>query len=897
MTWRRFFHRSRRHAEFRGEVESYIDHETDENIARGMTPADARAAAQRRFGNLSLTLEKEYRMNSIPVLDTFFQDLKYSLRQIKAQPGFAAAAVLSLALGIGANTAIFTLTDQIIVRLLPVPDPVSLVQLRVDGGRVGSNNGDGTHTFSYPTFQALRDKQTVFTGITGAVIASASLTAGDRPEMIRLGLVDGNYFQVFGIGARLGRLLTPDDNTKPNGHPVAVLQYDFWRTNYQSNPAIVGQTIRLNGSPFNVIGVAAEGFEGTSVGFPVRIWIPVMMRPTISPTNPRLDNERDSWFYPYARLKPGVSMQQAEAAMRVLYRQRQEEELANPLFTQFPQLRDSFLKQTFRLESAEQGDGGLRGRFERPLIVLQWLVAAVLLIACSNVAGLLLARGASRQREIAIRRAIGAGRGRIAAQLLTESALLAGMGGIAGVAIGAWLSKTLLASLPFDPANFTISAIPDLRVLGFALVVTALTALFFGLAPAWQNSAVAPATTLRSEAAGIVGGSASVRLRKAFVALQVGLSVLLLLGAGLFVKTLQNLRQIDLGIKTENVVTLGVSPAFPYDPARKLQLFRELMENLGRVPGVSAVGANRTQLFMGGRSDGSVTIPDVPENSRPQSFFNWITPGYFEALGIPMKAGRAFSWADWGAGRRLAVMNEQIVKEYYNNQPPLGRSFGRGMRVALDTEIVGVFGNSRYHDVRGEVPRQTFMNMDSEIANTTSINIYARATGDPRTVMAAIRTEITRTDPNLVVSGMRTLDEQINSRIVNERLLSFLSAGFAVLATILAVIGLYGVLTFVVARRTREIGIRMALGAEAWTVVRLIVFESAGVILFGIAAGVAAGYGLGKYIENQLFGVKADDALVFGLTITALLAAAAFATLIPAHRATRIDPANALRTD
>jgi predicted permease len=897
MSWRRFLQRSRRHAEFQGEIESYLAHEIDANIARGMTPAESRSAAQRRFGNLSLALEKEYRMNSIPVLDTLWQDLKYSFRQIKAQPGFAAAAVLSLALGIGANTAIFTLTDQIIVRLLPVPDPKSLVQLRVEGGRVGSNSGDGVHTFSYPTFQALRERQTVFTGLTGQVISGASLTGADRPEVVRINLVDGNYFQVFGVGARLGRLLTPDDNVNPKGHPVAVLQYEFWRDKYQSNPGIVGQTIRLNGSPFNVIGVAAEGFEGTTVGFPVRIWVPVMMRPVISPTNPRLDNERDSWFYLYGRLKPGVSMQQAEAAMRVLYRQRQEEELANPLFTQFPQLRDSFLKQTFRLESAEQGDGGLRSRFESPLLVLQWLVAAVLLIACSNVAGLLLARGASRQREIAIRRAIGAGRTRIAAQLLTESALLAGVGGVAGVAIGAWLTKSLLASLPFDPANFTISPLPDLRVLGFALIVTALTALFFGLVPAWQNSAVAPASTLRSEAAGIAGGSTSVRLRKLFVALQVGLSVLLLLGAGLFVKTLRNLRQIDLGIKTDNVVTMGISPAFPYDPARKLQLFRELMENLGRVPGVAAVGANTTQLFMGGRSDGSVTIAGVPENSRPQSFFNWITPGYFEALGIPMKAGRGFTWADWGGGRKLAVMNEQIVKEYFNNESPVGRSFGRGMRVAADTEIIGVFANSRYHDVRGEVPRQTFMNLDSNIANIVGINVYARATGDPRTVMAALRAEIQRTDPNLVVTGMRTLDEQINSRIVNERLLSFLSAGFAVLATLLAVIGLYGVLTFVVARRTREIGIRMALGAEAWTVVRLIVSESAGVILFGIAAGVAAGYGLGKYVENQLYGVKADDALVFGLTAAALLAAAALATLVPAQRAARIDPANALRTD
>lgn len=897
-TWKRYFRRARRDEELAREVESYLAHETERNRELGMSAEEAANAARRKFGNPTLTRERVYDRNTVAFLESLSRDVRHGLRQMKANPGFAAVAILSLALGIGANTAIFTLVDQVLVRLLPVENPRELVYLSVDGGRFGSNSGDGMHTFSYPTYVALRDQNTVLRGLTGQRVETVSLVGEDRSEAVTVAMVAGNYFEVFGIKPHLGRLLTPEDDRTLDGHPVAVLQYDFWKAQYQGRPDVVGRTIRLNGTPFTVLGVAGPGFEGTDVGFPNKIWVPVAMRPAITPTDPRLDNERHSWFYLFGRLKPGVTREQAEAAMKVLYRQRQEEELKGPLFAKFPQMRDPFLKQTFRLEPASRGASGLRRQFERPLVILEWLVGAVLLIACSNVAGLLLARGAARQRELAIRGAIGAGRGRILWQLFVESAMLAVAGGALGLALGSVLTKALLRTLPFDPSNLTLSPAPDARVLMFTMAVTALTAILFGMLPAWQNSSVEPGMTMREEAGAVAGGGrAHVRLRKAFVALQVGLSAMLLLGAGVFVRTLRNLQGVDLGLRPENVVQFRATPASPYDLAQKQRLVRSLMEEFAAVPGVRAVGANTTRLFMGGRSDGAITLPGLEERTDTQSFFNGITPGYLEALGIPVREGRDFSWRDWGSGRQMAIVNEALAKEYFRHSPAVGQMMGLGMKVAADTEIVGLAADARYHDVRGEVPRQTFLNMDSRLRMASGINVYARTAGDPAYVMAALRAAAARVDRNVVISDMRTLDEQIGFRMVNERLVSFLSAGFAVLATLLALIGLHGVLSFLVARRTREIGIRVALGCERSRVMKLVAGEMALVIAGGLGAGAAAWYVCGRYVESQLFGVKPNDPVVCGAALALLLAAAAAATLIPAFQAARIDPMRALRHD
>jgi predicted permease len=899
MSWRRYLERARRDDDLSAEIAHYVAQETDDNIARGMSAGAARAAALRKFGNRTAIHEAVYGMNTINWLDVVTQDLRYGLRQLRLRPGFALAAIVSLALGIGANTAIFTLVDQLLLRLLPVERPGELVQLRVDGARPGGNWGDGLHTFPYPTYLAIRDRNTAFSGVTGQRIESANLLDDKGGESINVALVAGNYFQVLGVRPHLGRLLLPDDDRLLNGHPVAVLQYDFWQSQYQGRPQLVGETIRLNGRPFTVVGIAARGFEGTTVGVPTKVFVPVAMQPTIAPTSPALNEERAAWFYPFARLKPGVTLAQAEASAKVLHRQRIEEELSQSYFSKFPESRASLLQQTFSLEPADRGDSGLRLRFERPLIVLEWLAAVVLLIACANIAGLLLARGAARQRDLAIRRAIGAGRGRIIGQLFAESALLAVAGAISGLILGTWLTQLLIALLPVGTSDLSLSATPDLRVLAFTIVVTAITAILFGLVPAWQNSQLAPVATLREESGAIAGGRTHVRLRKLFVAMQVGLSAVLLLGAGLFVRSLTNLQRVELGLRPENVVTFQAGPAVPYDNARKLQAYRAIVEGLANVPGVVAVGANRSALFTGGRSDGTLNIAgrDDAGQESPFTFFNAVTPGYFDALGIPVKTGTDFSWRDWGSGKRQALVNQALTDAYFGGMAPLGRMVGQGSRSPTNIEIVGVFGNARYHDVRGDFPRQTFLNLDSVIERISRVSVYARTAGDPHQVMPTLRAAVHRVDPNFVVSGMRLLEDQIDSRMANERMLSFLSVGFAVLATILAIVGLHGVLVFQVAKRTREIGIRMALGARRGIIVRLVAREMIAVALGGLAVGLGIGYFGGRYVQSQLFGLEADDPLVFGVALTALLSAAVAATILPALRASRIDPLRALRHD
>jgi predicted permease len=826
-------------------------------------------------------------------------ELRLALRTLAKSPIFTAVAVLSLALGIGANTAMFGLVDQVLLRLLPVKDPRELVQLRAEGGRVGSQSGDGVGTFSHPAYLALRDQNTVLSGLTGQMITGASLITDERSENVGVGLVAGNFFDVFGVRPHLGRLLNVEDDKAKNASPVAVLQYNFWQNRFGGKAEIVGGTIRLNGSPFTVVGVADARFQGTDSGIPTNLWVPVMMKPVITPTWDELENERYSWFYLFGRLKPGVTREQADASMKVLWRQRQELELQGEMFARFPDQKERFLKQVFSLQPASRGQSNLRQRFEQPLIVLQWLVGLVLLIACANVANLLLARAAARQREIAIRTALGARRGQIVRQLLVESLLLALAGGVAGVALSALLGRALLQLLPFDPANLSLVTTPDLRILLFTITVTVLTAVAFGLVPALQGSRVSPGATLKEEAGSVAGSHGHVRLRKTLVGMQVGLATVLLIGAGLFVRTLQNLRQVDLGFRTENVINFGVRPALVYDEARKRHVFRALIEGLATVPGVKAVGGNTTRLLMGGRWDSQITIPGVAAqgNTYPWSFFNAITPGYFDALRIPIKAGRDVTWDDWGSAQERCLVNEALVREYLKGENPVGRLMAQGRDATPNIEIVGVFGDARYEAVRGVIPRQTFVSMGSgnRIRGFTGMTVYARSDRDPRQLMAALRDQVRRVDANLVINDMRTLDDQLDFRLSNERMLSFLASGFALLATLLAVIGLYGVLAFVVTRRTREIGIRMALGAEQKNVVRLVLSEMLALIVFGVFAGVAIGVSGGRFVQSQLFGVNADDPLVFMLSAAALLCAALLAGFVPAWRASRIDPIRALR--
>ncbi|MPZ17644.1 MAG: FtsX-like permease family protein [Luteitalea sp.] len=762
---RALFRRRQLDHELDEELQDHIEQQIAEQIAKGLTPEQARTVVLRAFGGVERRKEECRDMRHTQVVEQLWRDSRFAGRSLLKSRSFTAVALLSLALGIGANTAIFTLVDQIVLRLLPVKNPRELVQLRVEGGRFGGNEGDGLHTFSHPTYLALRDQNTVFSGLTGQVLQSASLLGEDRNEQVRIGLVAGNFFQVLGVQPRLGRLLTPADDKVRNGHPVVVLQYNLWQNRFAGNRGIVGSTIRLNGSPFTVVGVTAPGFEGTDAVVPTQMWAPVMMRPTITPdwsaTWDQLDNERSAWLYLFGRLKPGVTMERAEAAMRVLYRQRQEEELQGPFFQQNPGEREPFLRQTFTLVPAGGGQSFLRSNFEQPLILLQWLVGVVLLIACANVAGLLLARAAARQREVAIRGALGASRGQLTQQFFVESLLLALGGGVAGVLLSIWMTRGLVHFLPYDPGNLSLSTTPDSRILLFSAGITLLTALLFGLVPALRGSRISPGATLKEEAGAVAGGHGHVRLRKLFVAVQVGLSCLLLIGAGLFTQTLQKLQNVELGFDTESVVTFSVRPATVYDDARKLQVLQSLIEGLRTVPGVKAAGANRAQLLTGGRWDNSITIPGVETKEGTWSYFNAVTPGYFEALGIPIRAGRDLAWDDWGSSRRLCLVNEALVDEYFGGASPVGRFMAEGSDSPPDREIIGVFGNARYEDVRGSIPRQVVVAMDSRISQTSAVNVYARVEDDPRPVMAILREQVRRIDPIVALrSDLYAADQQ-----------------------------------------------------------------------------------------------------------------------------------------
>jgi predicted permease len=896
---RSLFRRRQVEQELDEELRYHLERQIEEQIAKGMTEEEARYAALRALGGVERRKDECRDMRRVRWVEDLMQDIRYGLRMLRKSPGFAAVAVISLALGIGANTAIFTLVDQILLRLLPVHNPHELFQLRTEGGVIGGNDGDHRETFSYPIYTALRDRNTVFSGITGQRVEYTSLIGEDRSEMISVGMVAGNFFEVLGIRPYLGRLLTQDDDRTRMGHPVAVLQYGFWQKRFAGNRDIIGSNIRLKGSSFTVIGISAPGFAGTDVGLQTQVWIPVMMSPIVKGNQSAFDDERYSWFYLFGRLKPGVGIDEAQAAMRVLYRQRQEEELQSQFFQIYPELRESFLRKTFNLVPAARGDSGLRSQFEQPLIVLQWLVGFVLLIACTNVANLLLARGAARHRELAIRGALGAGRLRLIRQLFVESSLLALIGGTAGLLLSSWLTRGLIRILPYDPANLFLSTSPDLRILLFATGITLLTALFFGLLPAIRGSQVSPGAALKEEASSIAGGHGHVRLRKAFVALQVGLSCLLLIGAGLFARTFQNLKNVGLGFNAENIVRFDVRPATPYDDARKLRTYRSLMEGLATVTGVEAVGASSVSLFTGGHSDGHINLPgaDPKGDTYTWSFFNLITPGYFEALGIPIKAGRDLSWSDWGDSRKVCLVNEALVNQYLGGANAVGRLAAAGAKNTPDTEIIGVFGDARYHHVRGNIPRQAFGPMDTHISGIDGVNVFARIQGDPRAVMPQLREQVRRIDANLIVHDMRTLDDQLNLLLSDERLLSILSVGFALLASLLAVIGVHGVLTFVVARRTREIGIRIALGADKRGVILLIMREMVPLILIGIAAGVITGLLCGRFVKSQLFGVQATDLPVYVICAAILLAAALIVAFLPAWRASRIDPMIALRHD
>jgi len=844
------------------------------------------------------------------LLEAIRQDTRYAVRILVQNPMFAAIAILSLALGIGANTAIFTLIDTVLLRSLPVRDPGQLVVFATnpDMPSVGNN---------YPDYRYIRDHNKSFSGVA-AYSMGGSPSAMEVPDegghasaqLVTATLVSGNYFEVLGVTPAIGRLLTPADNKTEDAHPWVVLDYDFWQRRFAGDPRVIGRAITLNGSPFTVVGVARSGFTGTVVGSHPNLYLPIMMLREIQRGAGQWNTRHYWWLTILARLKPGVTRQAAVPEADLLWKQI----LANdPERRPIPAyIKDYKQRNRGTLLPGSGGYSYLRNDIQKPLIVLMIVVALVLLIACANVASLLLARAAARQREIAIRLSVGAGRARLVCQLVLETLVISLLGGVLGLAF-AWGSvRVLLALMPTREVPLALNLSPDWRLLAFSFGVSLAVGLVCGIVPALQATRPDLNSALKNEVATI----GRFDLRRALVVIQIAISLLLLIGAGLFVRSLRNLQSLDPGFLRESVLLVNVNPEQSgYKGERLRNFYERLLERVRNFPGVHAASLANITPLSGSRWNNTVSVEGYQWKSdeEPDIDFNAVSPGYFETLGIPILQGRDFRPEDnpavspdpvphtgpdnskLGPPPPVAVINEAMAQKFFPHESPIGRHFSRGDKFDLGNsfEIVGVVKNSRYFDVREAV--QSMIYVPVWRFNAGSNTLCIRSTANPEPLVGAVRREVASIDPAIPVLQSLTMEEQFDNTISQERMVTTLCGFFGSLAVLLAGIGLYGVMAHSVTRRYREIGIRMALGAQPGSVLWLVLRDTALMIGVGACIGLPAALALTRLVSTFLFGLTPQDPLSIVLATAGLIAVTALAGYIPARRATRIDPMIALR--
>jgi predicted permease len=827
-------------------------------------------------------------------------DLKFALRNLRRSPLFTVVAVASLALGIGANTAIFTLVDQLLLRLLPVKDPQQLVMISSTGPHMGSNRGD--RASSYPMYQDFQRQATAFSYVFCRFNTPLSVSFGGQTERVNGELVSGNYFEALGVKPALGRVFSPgqDDRTY-KGHPDAVLSYQYWVTRFASDPSVVGQKVVINNYPMTIVGVSAPGFAGLDPVNSPQIRVPIQMKPLMTPGWDDIGDRRSQWIQTFARMRPGFTVKSAQASLQPLFSQILRDELTKPELRDVSEFyRKRFLARTVRVEPSASGYSQVRQSYSTALIVLMCMVGLVLLIACFNVANLLLARAIARQKEIAVRLAVGASRRQLLVQLLIESLILAVVGAVAGLFLSVTIVQALLAFLPNNGTPLVLRAQPDLRILGFNAALALLTGLLFGLAPALQAMRLDLWSVLKDVVGAITGSGGSVNLRKGLVIAQVAFSFLLLAGAGLFVKTLANLKNTNPGFKDiDRLVTMQVDAALNGYSSPRLHAFYNLvLDNLRAVPGVNAAGFAFVPVLSGDEWDSSMSVEGHTsgDGEDMQAFMNGISPGYWKTMGVTLVEGRDFDQRDSGKDVRVAIVNRAFTTHYFGHRSPIGRhiGFGGGPKTKLNIEIIGVAADSLYEGPRAGVHRQVFIPFD-QFDYPGSVSFYVRTSSDPNQTFASLRRKIAELDPAIPVYQMNTLDRQLDDTLSTERLIALLSGAFGILATLLAAMGLYGVMAFVVARRTKEIGLRMALGAQRAEVIWMVMKETLALLGLGLLVGVPCAYFLSRYVTSQLFNVTPTD-LRTALSALAILAAvAAGAGLLPARRASSIDPISALR--
>ncbi len=830
------------------------------------------------------------------------QDLRYALRTFGKSPGFSAVAVLTLALGIGANAAIFALVDRVLLRLLPVRDPGALMLLRSPGTSQGHawDDGDGAMPFSAPFYRELAARNTAFDGLIAEYPLAVSLAARGETERADGELVSGNYFQVLGVSPALGRVFVSDDDRLPGGHPLVVLSHGYWTRRFGADPSVLNQTIVANGHPLTVVGVAARGFEGIQAGRPADLFVPIAMKAQMTPFWNGLEDPKDRWLQLVGRLKPGVSRAEAEARLLPLYRGMLQE-LLPKLNEMDAKAQQRFLDRRILLVPGGHGRAVLSGNVGKPLLSLMGMVALVLLIACSNLAGLLAARGAARQREYGIRLAIGASRFQLLKQSIVECLLFAFAGGALGLLVAAWTLHVLLGAFPADDSLRQIGAAVDPRVLVFAGVVSVLAALLFGVAPSWRAARLDPALTLRGQGRGTnSAGREVIRLRQGLVTAQVALTLVLLVAAGLFVRSLGNLGRVPLGFRPDHLIGFSVAPPLNgYTGERTSAFSRQLLDRLKGLPAARSVAAAHLATMSGSTNGGDFVIEgrDSDRDEDRHAHYNLVTPAYFATLGIPLVAGRDFAWSDDANAPKVAVVNETLVRRYFPGKSPLGVRLSFGPKNhAPDVEIVGVVRNSKSASVDEDDSPFVYTPL-LQRADVGEVTFYLRTEADPKALAAPIRDEVRAIDPQLPIYDLIPLETRVEDSLVTQRVIVLLSGAFGVLAAILAALGIYGVLSYAVAARRPEIGVRMALGADPKSVRRLIWNEVARFLLVGAAIGLPCAFALGRGVESILFGVKAADLGILGCGLALMVAVGLAAAWPPARRAARTDALDALRSE
>jgi predicted permease len=882
MNWLR---RKQRERDLDREIGADLELEAAERQESGMSPEEARYAARRAFGNATRVSEDVRQTWGWTAFERLAQDLRYAARMLRKSPVFSAVAILSLALGIGANSAIFTLIDAVMLRMLPVAAPERLVQ--VDPFYENRKGG-----FSYPLYEQLRDHNHAFSGML--TVSKTLLRLTDEPEGEAKGrYVSGNFFEVLGVRTLLGRAINPEDDhiSEGGGNPVIVISYGLWQRRFGGDPAALGKTLPVEGKPFTIVGVMPSKFFGLQIGETLDFVIPIANETKIRPKS-WLAEEFAGWLSVVGRLQPGVSPSHARADLAVIFRQVNQAEAAR---IGDAHNREIFLSRRIEVTPASSGLSALRDQFSRPLLILMAVVGLVLLIACANVANLLLDRASARRREMAVRLALGAGRRRLVRQLFTESLLLSTLGSLLALLLARWGSSFLVTMMANGKAPLHLELSPDARVLGFTAAVCILTSVLFGVAPAFRSTRVDAGPALKESARSSTASRAW--FGKALVMAQVALSLVVLMAAGLFLGTLRNLRTMDAGFERGGILMVLIDPGSAgLHGARLSAFYQALLQRLDALHGVRASSLSLITPIAGGGVDLNAHVEGYTSQPHEDNdvYVNRVSPGYFATFGTPLLAGRDFDWRDKADSPPVVIINETMARYYFHNASPLGHrvALGRGQ----PAEIAGVVADARYMSLREPVHRTVYVDAFQNLpAMDDSLRLEVRTAGDPLQLLASVRAEVRNLGGAIPVKGETTFERQIDESLIQERLMATLSGFFGALALLLAAIGLYGVLAYAVGRRTSEIGIRMALGAERRDVLWMVMRETVGLVIGGIAVGMPLTLASTRLLEKFLYGMTPADPLTMALAILTMLAAAAAAGYLPARRATRVDPMVALR--